>query len=93
MSDRVDYSIEGVKKSVESMRESNAQNKKNKQAFLEYIDGNLAVEWNTKEGQVAVNELRNFVNGRFQEYVDYLDSKIDVVDYDVVPALIKIDNA
>ena len=67
MGDRLDFSIDGVRSSVESMRADNESNKRNKQAFLEYISSNLAPEWNTKEGQVAVEELRGFVNGRFQE--------------------------
>ena len=93
MNDRLDFSIEGVKNSVEAMRESNEQNVRNKQNFIEYIDANLALEWNTKEGQVAVNELRNFANGRYQEYIDYLNRRINVIEDDVIPALIRINNA
>lgn len=93
MGDRLDFSIDGVRKAVDEMRTNNEANRRNKQAFLEYIDGNLAPEWNTKEGQVAVGELRGFVNGRFQEYIDYLNSKIDVIDNTVIPALENINNA
>ena len=93
MNDRLDFSIEGVKKSVENMRTGNATNEKNKQAFLEYIDGELAPEWNTVQGQQAVNELKNFVNTRFQEYIDYLNGKIDAIEYEVIPALENINNA
>ena len=93
MSDRLDFSIDGVKKAIEEMRESNSQNKSNKEAFLEYIDSKLAPEWNTKEGQVAVEELRAFVNGKFQDYITYLDGKIDALDTVVVPALERINNA
>ena len=93
MGDRLDFSIDGVRRSVETMRENNELNRKNKQAFLEYINSDLAPEWNTKEGQVAVEELRGFVNGRFQEYIDYLNAKIDVIENTVIPALENINNA
>ena len=93
MEDRLDFSIEGVKKAVENMRTANEQNQKNKTSFIEYIDGQLAPEWNTKEGIVAVEELKKFVNTQFQEYIDYLNNKIDAVEYGVIPALEKINNA
>ena len=93
MGDRLDFSIDGVRRSADSMRTNNELNAKNKQAFLEYIDSDLAPEWNTKEGQVAVEELRAFVNGRFQEYIDYLNAKIDVIENTVIPALENINNA
>ena len=93
MDDRLDFSIDGVVKSADKMRENNKLNQNNKQAFLDYIDSDLAPEWNTKEGQIAVGELRAFVNGRFQEYIDYLSAKIDVIENTVVPALNNINNA
>ena len=93
MDDRLDFSIEGVRSSVENLRASNEQNQKNKQAFIDYIDSKLAPEWNTVEGRVAVQELKNFVNTQFQDYIDYLNNRIDAVEYDVVPALENINNA
>ena len=93
MDDRLDFSIDGVKRSVENLRAGNIQNQKNKQAFLDYIDNQLAPEWNTVEGRKAVAELKGFVNSQFQEYIDYLNEKIDAVEYDVVPALENINNA
>ena len=93
MNDRLDFSIDGVKRAVEEMRESNSQNTRNKEAFLEYIDSRLAPEWNTKEGQVAVAELKNFVNTKFQDYITYLNGKIDALENIVIPALERINNA
>ena len=93
MDDRLDFSIDGVRQSVENLRAGNVQNQKNKQAFLDYIDTKLAPEWNTVEGRVAVQELRNFVNTQFQNYIDYLNNRIDAVEYDVVPALENINRA
>ena len=93
MNDRLDFSIDGVGKSVENLRLANDQNQKNKNAFIEYIDNNLAPEWNTAEGRVAVAELKNFVNTQFQEYIDYLTRRIDAVEFDVLPALHNINNA
>lgn len=93
MEDRVEFSIPGVKSQVENLRESNSLNKRNKEAFLDYIDSKLAPEWNTKEGKVAVGELRNFVNTKFQDYITYLDEKIDSLEYVVIPALERINNA
>lgn len=93
MNDRLDFSIEGVKRAVENMRTGNATNEKNKQAFLEYIDGELAPEWNTVQGQQAINELKSFVNTKFQDYIDYLNGKIDAIEYEVIPALENINNA
>ena len=91
--DRLDFSIEGVRHSVENLRAGNELNQKNKAAFIEYIDSKLAPEWNTVEGRVAVQELKNFVNTQFQEYIDYLNKRIDAVEYDVVPALENINRA
>ena len=93
MNDRLEFSIDGVKRAAEEMRESNSLNKKNKEAFLEYIDSKLSPEWNTKEGQVAVGELRNFANTKFQDYITYLDEKIDALENVIVPALERINNA
>ena len=93
MDDRLDFSIDGVRQSVENLRAGNVQNQKNKQAFLDYIDTKLAPEWNTVEGRVAVQELRNFVNTQFQNYIDYLNNRIDAVEYDVVPTLENINRA
>ena len=93
MDDRLDFSIEGVRKSVENLRAGNEQNQKNKTAFIEYIDSKLAPEWNTTNGVEAVADLRNFVNTQFQEYIDYLNNRIDAVEYDVVPALENINRA
>jgi len=93
MDDRLDFSIEGVKRSVENLRAGNEQNQKNKTAFIEYIDNKLTPEWNTVEGKVAVQELKNFVNTQFQEYIDYLNNRIDAVEYDVIPALENINRA
>ncbi len=93
MSDRLDFSIDGVKRAIEEMRESNSQNKKNKEAFIDYIDSKLAPEWYTKEGQVAVAELKDFANTKFQDYIAYLDGKIDALETVVVPALERINNA
>ena len=90
MDDRLDFSIEGVRKSVENLRSGNEQNQKK---FIDYIDSKLAPEWNTTNGVEAVAELRNFVNTQFQEYIDYLNNRIDAVEYDVVPALENINNA
>ena len=93
MSDRLSFSIDGVRKTAETMRENNTLNKKNKEAFLNYIDNNLVPEWNTPQGQVAIEELKAFVNGQYQEYVDYLDGKIDALENVVIPALERINNA
>lgn len=93
MSDRLDFSIDGVRASIETLREENDKNKKNKEAFLEYLDSKLAPEWNTKEGVVAVNEIKRFVNTQFTDYITYLDEKIDALETVVVPALERINNA
>ena len=37
MNDRLEFSIEGVRASIENMRQSNEMNKQNKQAFLDYV--------------------------------------------------------
>lgn len=93
MNDRLDFSIDGVKRSIEEMRESNSQNEKNKEAFLDYIRTKLAPEWNTVQGKEAVAELETFANTKFQEYIDYLNGKINDLDNVVVPALERINNA
>jgi len=93
MNDRLSFSIEGVKKAIEDMRESNSLNEQNKEAFLDYILTKLAPEWNTVQGKEAVTELENFVKNNFQDYINYLNSKIDDLDNVVVPALERINRA
>lgn len=93
MNDRLDFSIDGVKKAIEEMRESNSQNEKNKEAFLDYINSKLEPEWNTVQGKEAIEELRNFANVKFQDYITYLNGKINDLDNVVVPALERINNA
>ena len=93
MNDRLDFSIDGVKRSIEEMRESNSLNEKNKEALLDYVRTKLAPEWNTVQGKEAVAELENFANTKFQEYIDYLNGKINDLDNVVVPALERINNA
>ena len=93
MSDRLDFSIDGVRRQVEVMRESNAQNEKNKESFIEYVDSTLSPEWNTKEGQVAVTELKNFANKNYADYIRYLNDKIDALENVIIPALERINNA
>ena len=93
MNDRLDFSIEGVSRSVENMREQNAQNQKNQKAFVEYVESQLAPEWNTAQGRVATAELKKFAETEFQEYIDYLNRRIDAVEYSVIPALNTINNA
>ena len=93
MNDRLDFSIDGVKRAIEEMRESNSQNEKNKEAFLDYVRTKLAPEWNTEQGKEIIAELENFANSKFQEYIDYLNGKISDLDNVVVPALERINNA
>lgn len=93
MNDRLDFSIEGVKRAIEEMRESNSQNKKNREAFLDYVRTKLAPEWNTVQGKEVITQLEDFANTKFLEYIDYINEKIDDLDNVVVPALERINNA
>ena len=93
MNDRLDYSIADVERAVEDMRQSNETNKKLKSDFLAYIDGSLKEEWNTEQGQQTISQLEKFVNGHFQDYINYLDARIDTLSNVVIPALIRIENA
>ena len=93
MGDRLDFSISGVEKSIEYLREENSLNQKNQEKCLDYINNTLAPQWTTNGGTEALDELRTFVQTRFQEYVDYLNGRIDVLENDIVPALIRINNA
>lgn len=89
----LEYDIGGVIDTIAEMREIQRHNKENKAAFLEHIDSKLVLEWNTTNGQEAIAELKDFVNVRFQEYIDYLDERINVLEEVIVPALERIDNA
>lgn len=93
MNDRLDFSIEGVKKSVENMKVANNENVKIKEAFLDKINNTIANEWTTASGQVAVDELRNFVNVKYQEYINFINTKIGSIENVVIPALNNINNA
>lgn len=91
--DRLDFSIDGVRKTIEELILNNQKNEKNKAAFVEYIDSSLAPEWNTKEGKIAVEELKKFANTEYQDYIQYLEGRINVLENTVVPALENINNA
>lgn len=92
-SDALSFDIQGIRASIENLKDLNAINSKNKEDFLNYISNDLAPTWTTKEGVVAVEELREFVNIKFEEYIRYLNSKINSLENVVVPALNSIDNA
>ena len=93
MGDKLNFEIVGVKTNIIGMHALNEINKKNKEKFIDYIKSTLAPEWVTTNGAAAVAELERFVNTRFQEYITYLDEKIDDLENIVVPALQKIDEA
>ena len=93
MNDRLEFSIDGVRASIENMRQSNEMNKQNKHAYLDYVSNELAPAWNTANGQASVEELKSFANTKFDEYIRYLDRKIDDVENVVLPALENINNA
>lgn len=93
MNDRIDFDVTSLSASVQLMREQNDKNKENKQKLIEYIDTTLSKEWNTVHGIEAVSELRSFAEINFQEYIDYLDSKINTFEDVVIPALNRINNA
>ena len=78
---------------VDAMREDNEANKNNQARMLEYIESKLSKAWNTPGGKIAIDELKKFTTENFQEYINYLDSKIDNFQDVVIPALIEIENA
>ena len=87
------YDIPALVKAVQEMKDQNNSNKRNREAFLEYIDTKLASEWNTEHGREAIEELRKFAEQNLQEYISYLDRKIDIFEDSVIPALNRIDKA
>lgn len=56
--------------------EQNAMNVIRKKEFLKYIDDVLSKAWNTEHGQQAIQELRSFVENQFQDYIDYLNERV-----------------
>lgn len=93
MSDRLDYSIDGVRKAAEEMRADNKANEKNKELFIDYINNQLVPEWNTPQGKAAIEDLKGFAEKDFQDYINYLNDKIDALENIVIPALERINNA
>ncbi len=93
MNDTLSFDIPTLQQSVDAMREENEANKNNQSKLLEYIDTTLSKEWNTIGGAEAVRELREFTTENFQEYINYLSSKIDNFQDTVIPALNEINNA
>ena len=91
--DNLNFSIEGVSRSVSNLREQNEQNKDNKAKFLDYIETSLAPVWTTDQGKVALDELRAFAEEEFENYIKYLDRRIDALEFEVVPRLKKINQA
>ena len=91
--DNLNFSIEGVSRSVSNLRDQNEQNKQNKEKFLDYIESSLVPVWTTDQGKVAINELKTFVEEKFTDYIQYLDRRIDALEFEVVPRLKKINQA
>ncbi len=91
--DNLNFSIEGVSRSVSNLRDQNEQNRDNKEKFLDYIETSLVPVWTTDQGKVALNELKAFVEEQFTDYIKYLDTRIDALEYDVVPRLKRINQA
>ena len=87
-----EFSQEGVKKIAGELRELNSNNSKNKEKFLEYIESGIAPYWTTTEGKIALEELRNFANNDYQNYINYLNTRIDALE-DILPNLQNIDQA
>ena len=89
---RLDYDISELVKSVQEMKDMNNSNKRNQEAFLDYIK-NLSGDWNTEHGKEVIEELRKFAEQNFQEYISYLDRKIGIFEDSVIPALNRIHKA
>lgn len=87
------YDIVEVKESIENMKDELESIKRNKDNFLNYIDSNLVMAWNTTNGKVAIEELKKFIDGDYQKYIDFLNSVIINYEQIVIPGLENIDKA
>lgn len=92
-SDTLAYDIEGLKSSVESLKETNQQMVSSQQEFLNYINGPLTTNWNTPNGKIAIEKMRAFAENDYQNYINYLSNKISDFEEVIIPQLINIDNA
>ena len=87
------YEIAGLRKSVEDMRKENEQNVKNKKLFEEYIRTQLEGKWDTTHSRAAIDDLKNFITKDFQEYIEYINKKLNAFESVVIPGLERIENA
>ena len=87
------YEIADLRKSVEDMRNENEQNVKNKEKFEEYLRTQLEGKWDTTHSREAIEDLKNFITKDFQEYIEYINKKLNAFESVVIPGLERIENA
>ncbi len=90
--DSIEFNISGVQSASDGMSEENAANKTLKEQFVDYVQDRLAPAWVSAGGETQINDLIGFADGKYQEYIDYLDQKISGLEA-AIPNLHNIDNA
>lgn len=91
--DNLNFSIPGVARTIENLKELNKENEQNGTNFSEYIESSVVPVWTTERGKEQIQELRNFVENEFTDYVKYINEKIQILEEEVLPRLKIIDQA
>ena len=60
--------------------------------YFDYVDTSLRPAWNTQNGQVSVNKLKEFGNNDIKAFIEYLQLRIEDLEQAATNAQ-KIDNA
>ena len=76
----ISYSQNGISGATASLKSYNNENKEYKEELVNYVLSTLTENWNTEGGKAVIQELRTFLDTKFQDYIDYTDGRINVID-------------
>lgn len=88
----LEFSVRETIEAIERLKDIMVDNNRIKDNFISYIDTKMAPYWTTEEGLETIEELRDFVNNDYQEYINYLNDRINALE-SIIPNLNAIDRA
>ena len=91
--DYTEFSIPKVREEIQKLREKNQQNRENITKFINYIDESIVPVWTTDRGKEQVEELKKFARIEYARYTNYIEHRIDVLEYEELPRLIIVNQA
>ncbi len=88
----LEFSVSETIEAIEKLKDIMVDNNRIKENFISYIDTKMAPYWTTEEGLETIEELRNFVNNDYQDFINYLNDRTNALE-SILPNLNAIDHA